>query len=349
MKFKKGDKVRFLDEAGGGIVSLILNNGWLRILTDEGLEMDMRANELVHADPEKLSGPYETVNEEKKLHLVIAEQREPDADENEKGSGITDGIYLLFVPENENDLTVSDICISLVNNTDYDLLYCYSYKYEKDFVAFCTGTMEEGSISQLDTMLRKRMEEYSTVKLDIIFYKNMPYEALEPISEIIKLKTVKFFKPNSYSKNPFSEKVSHLEEICSFPSSEKINEPDVFFQKKVAEFMLRKKEQGKNISRSHSFYEKQLEREVDLHLEEILDNVSGMSNAEKLNYQLNYFKRELDAAIAGNIKKIIFIHGVGNGRLKAEICAVLETYNDLRFHDASFRKYGFGATEVIVR
>ena len=88
---------------------------------------------------------------------------------------------------------------------------------------------------------------------------------------------------------------------------------------------------------------------MDLHLEEILDKTSGMSNAEKLNYQLNYFKRELDNAIAGNTRKIVFIHGVGNGRLKSEICAILDRHNDLRYHDASFRKYGFGATEVIIK
>ena len=124
---------------------------------------------------------------------------------------------------------------------------------------------------------------------------------------------------------------------------------DTAFQKKVAEFMSRKKDDGKNVSKSHEHYSKLQEREVDLHLEEILDRTSGMSNGEKLNYQLNYFKRELENAMAGNVRKIVFIHGVGNGTLKTQICAILEKYDNLRYHDASFRKYGFGATEVVIR
>jgi dsDNA-specific endonuclease/ATPase MutS2 len=63
--------------------------------------------------------------------------------------------------------------------------------------------------------------------------------------------------------------------------------------------------------------------------------------------QLRHFTKALDKAISGHYKKLIVIHGVGNGRLKQEVRAILESEH-MRFHDASYARYGFGATEVII-
>lgn len=345
MNFKKGDKVRLLNEKGHGEVVAIIPPSTIRVRTSEGMEFDFSAKQLVHADSSKFQ---KTEAPEKIFSKQLPDKKEEEEEELEMDH-LSDGIYLLFTPQDEQRLLECDISIALVNNTDYDVLYCFSYKYEKEFVAMCTGTAEEGSVTALDTILRGKMEEYAIVKLDIIFFKNMPYEPLEPVSEIVKLKTVKFYKPNTYSENPFNGRLSLMEEVCLFPEEEHKPEPGFELQKKVAEFMSRKKEDQKNISRPHSYYAKQLEKEIDLHLEELTDNTSGMSNADKLNFQLSYFKRELETAIAGHTKKIVFIHGVGNGRLKTEIWNILNGYQNLRFHDASFRKYGYGATEVLIR
>jgi dsDNA-specific endonuclease/ATPase MutS2 len=48
-------------------------------------------------------------------------------------------------------------------------------------------------------------------------------------------------------------------------------------------------------------------------------------------------------------KKIVFIHGVGNGKLKHELRRILDAeYKNLRYQDASFKEYGFGATMVLL-
>jgi dsDNA-specific endonuclease/ATPase MutS2 len=70
---------------------------------------------------------------------------------------------------------------------------------------------------------------------------------------------------------------------------------------------------------------------------------------EILDYQISIFRRELDKAIDTRAKKIIFIHGIGNGRLKFEIIKILKTYKKIEFQDASYQKYGFGATEVLIK
>ena len=85
---------------------------------------------------------------------------------------------------------------------------------------------------------------------------------------------------------------------------------------------------------------------MDLHIEELIDKPAGLSNFEMLNIQLERFEKELDAAIEKQMKKVIFIHGVGNGRLKQEITSILKTTKGVTFHDASYKDFGYGATQV---
>ena len=94
----------------------------------------------------------------------------------------------------------------------------------------------------------------------------------------------------------------------------------------------------------------ELEIEIDLHIEELIDDTRGMTSGEKLEIQINRVQRELEKAILNKqTRKITFIHGVGVGRLKQEIYKILKTYDHIRFYDAPYRKYGFGATEVVIR
>lgn len=88
--------------------------------------------------------------------------------------------------------------------------------------------------------------------------------------------------------------------------------------------------------------------EVDLHLHELLEDETRMSDGEKLEYQLRYFERTLEAAIRDGKRKLIVIHGVGEGVLREEVRKVLQYYQGVQFHDADMRRYGVGATEVVI-
>ena len=85
--------------------------------------------------------------------------------------------------------------------------------------------------------------------------------------------------------------------------------------------------------------------EVDLHIEKLVKSRSGMSNADILNKQLDTANHKVNFAIKNRIPKIVFIHGVGEGVLKEELYRLFNRHS-LRFEDASYQKYGLGATEV---
>lgn len=86
---------------------------------------------------------------------------------------------------------------------------------------------------------------------------------------------------------------------------------------------------------------------VDLHIHELIDKESGMSSHDKLSLQLRSAKRELEAALAKQHAKIVFIHGRGAGVLKKELRKMLSNY-EVDFHDASYLEFGQGATEVLL-
>jgi len=86
--------------------------------------------------------------------------------------------------------------------------------------------------------------------------------------------------------------------------------------------------------------------EVDLHIDKLTPSAKGMSNFEMLNLQLDTAKRQLDFAMRKKIQKVVFIHGVGEGILKEELYFLFKRYENVKYYDADYQKYGMGATEV---
>lgn len=96
-------------------------------------------------------------------------------------------------------------------------------------------------------------------------------------------------------------------------------------------------------------YKKKIElapKEIDLHIGELVAYKDHLSNYEMLQIQLQTVRDEIELARKEKRKKLIFIHGHGKGKLKKEVIKILESYQDLEFYDASFRKYNGGATKV---
>jgi len=87
---------------------------------------------------------------------------------------------------------------------------------------------------------------------------------------------------------------------------------------------------------------------VDLHIHQLVKNQKGMSNYDMLTIQTDTAKRQLDFAIQKRIQKIVFIHGVGEGVLKEELEYLFRRYENLKYYDADYQKYGRGATEVYI-
>ena len=129
------------------------------------------------------------------------------------------------------------------------------------------------------------------------------------------------------------------------------NELNGFFSTQSLSSVLKDKEEPKK----RSFVKEKRSRkdefvlEVDLHIEKLVSSKRGMSNYDILTLQMETAKRQLDFALKNRMPKVVFIHGVGEGVLKAELDFMLGRYDNISFQDANYQKYGLGATEVYIK
>ncbi|NND64186.1 MAG: Smr/MutS family protein [Flavobacteriaceae bacterium] len=118
--------------------------------------------------------------------------------------------------------------------------------------------------------------------------------------------------------------------------------------KNINEILAEKEPKTKSKPKSKEKSKKSPPFEVDLHIQQLTNNDKRMSNYEMLNLQLDTAKRQLEFAFQKKIQRIIFIHGVGQGVLRAELEFLLKRYDNLKFQDADYQKYGNGALEVYI-
>lgn len=134
-------------------------------------------------------------------------------------------------------------------------------------------------------------------------------------------------------------KITNAGELKSFISSQSLGAVHKDKQEPKKRSFIKEKRSRKN----------EVVLEVDLHIEKLVPNKRGMSNYDILTLQSETAKRQLDFAIKNRIPKVVLIHGVGEGVLKAELYFLLGRYDGITFQNADYQKYGLGATEVYIK
>lgn len=83
-------------------------------------------------------------------------------------------------------------------------------------------------------------------------------------------------------------------------------------------------------------------RVVDLHLKK------GYTSGDALKRQVELFRSEIESAAREGRREVVFIHGLGSGRLREELIRTLITYYpSLTYQDAPFSLYGYGGALLV--
>ncbi|MGY8926093.1 MAG: Smr/MutS family protein, partial [Flavobacteriales bacterium] len=86
--------------------------------------------------------------------------------------------------------------------------------------------------------------------------------------------------------------------------------------------------------------------EINLHIEELTDSHTHLSNFEILSQQMIVFRQFFQMAKHKRKAKIVVIHGVGEGVLRYEVRSFLNKENGIEYYDGDYFEYGQGATII---
>lgn len=139
-------------------------------------------------------------------------------------------------------------------------------------------------------------------------------------------------------------------EYC-YEAKELIRVYSNFFKDESADLPLQAKEREKrkdSIAKPVKKLKHKGILEIDLHIEKLLEFPGKYPQREWLSIQLNEARKTLTECIEKNKKQLIFIHGQGEGILKKALYELLDEYPNIEYFDASYKKYGTGATEIYI-
>lgn len=339
MSVKAGDTVRFLDSNGGGVVVRV--DGKLAYVEDEdGFEVPVMINECVvikNEQPQKNAGSGNVVEEE------VEEDDYEFAEEI--GDDSSPQFYIAFLSGDNPGQASGNLRVQAINDSNYFVFYTISnLRKDGDLDLFYHGTVEPNTKVALDKLAVNQLDDRQWQVNLTLFKKSKTYTNLAPVSEVIKIKASRFLKDNVFANNDYYHEKAVLLPAIKGEFERKLEE---LSDKEIKKVIKDKESQPKR--KKYARRDEPALLEVDLHIDELIDSTAGLSKGEIITIQLDKFKQVMSENTKNKGRKVVFIHGVGNGKLKTEVRKLLDRqYRNNVYQDASFQEYGYGATMVIM-
>lgn len=381
---KIGDKVRFLSEVGGGVVTGFQGKNIVLVEDADGFDIPMPLHECVVIETDDYniptpaakaaankkkaeeqlarsatatSKPYGSPTASRPSAPAPASQanrlskpeispfRQPEM----KGGDVLN-VFLAFVPEDIKAVSTTPFEAYLVNDSNYYMYYTYLSAEGKSWTARSHGVIEPNTKLLLEEFQKSELNDRERVAVQLIAFKDHRSFMMKPsVSVEIRIDTVKFYKLHTFQNSDFFETPALMYDIVK--NDQPIKQVYVSAEE-LKEALIQKKSVDAP-SKPQTLIKRGGKNEIveiDLHISELLDDTRGMSNSEILNYQLDKFREVMEQYKKKREQRIVFIHGKGDGVLrKAVLDELKRKYPDCRHQDASFQEYGFGATMVTIK
>lgn len=359
---KKGDMVRFLNSVGGGVINRIVDN--IAYVEDEdGFETPVLLRECVVVGESSAPKPVEHTAVEartaskpsipsKEVAAKVVEEELP-IEETPEGEQLN--ITLAYEPRDLKRFSQTTFDAYLVNDSNYYLYFAYMTRGDSDsgWTTRYAGIVEPNIQVFIGEVVREDLPSMDHVAIQYISFKrDKEFRLKNPALVQLKLDTTKFAKLHCFRDNIYFDipvlaldivKADLPYKMAPAVDSSKLEEA---MQSKIRSDRQPKKrvvkKQPKHDRRGETLV-------VDLHIGELVDSIRGLSNADMLNLQVDEFRKVMDENRNNKGQKIVFIHGKGEGVLRNAIMKELNhRYKGNDVQDASFREYGFGATQVTI-
>ncbi len=354
MRFKVGDKVKFLNETGGGVITAIMDSKLVKVQTDDGFEMPVLSKDLIpdyrEKETEEIRQFYETPKEKAGTPPVRQEEQaeeqpvtplSPWSDPKEE-----EGFYLLFEPHEQQWVLTGSLDVLLVNHTPFEILYNLFLKRDGKTEGVDYGSVPSESKIVLATITRDELEHWTQGYIQLLIHESHPEKVFLPVHTVLDIRAQRFYKEGSYKTSTLTNSkavttVIALRSALALASTKAGKTDAVPVQTRSTP--------QKEIPFIEKYRTAPGEAVVDLHIGEIVDNISGLDSRDMIHLQLNHFQKALESAITEGYTKVTFIHGIGNGTLKNAIIKEIQTYENMEHSMASIIKFGVGALDVSIK
>ena len=349
---KIGDKVRYLNAVGGGIVKGFKNKDIVWVEEEDGFETPALIRECLVVETYKI--PVKTPDKSESLKKETQQEPVKQPEEQYKITELPGkeklNIYLAYLPLDIKMLGKCAYEAFLINDSNYYLFFNYMNRQNNTWNSRCAELIEPNTRLFLEEFSKEQLNELERICIQFIaFKKDKPFGLKIAHSVELRVDGVKFYKLHCFRENDFFE-----DEALIYPLV--VNDvPEREFAISSSDLQEAMTQKAKAEVLYHPTAPIKKEKtppciEVDLHINQLLDTTSGMNNTELLNVQLDKFRQTMEENKNKKGQKIVFIHGKGEGVLRNAVLSELKLkYKNYPVQDASFKEYGFGATMVTIK
>lgn len=330
MKFSIGDNISLKKTGEEGTITAIISSDMVEV-TVHGISFPAYIDEVEH--------PYlKWFTQKQKAKPKAQPEQLPIEKIKDRLPRLSQGVYLSFLPvfkPDDMEDIVTQLKIFMINELNIAIHFDYDVKIDNQTTFSHKGNLPAFSNIFLHTIPYEEMNDRPRFHWQISNQDNLK---LANETGILTIKTAKLHQhiTDVLQKNEASFNYLLHNTFKEKPKELKITKPSL---------ALRNKENKQPKITTLADIPRY---EVDLHIEELIPNHKGMSNADIMYIQLQTLQKNVETAIKHRQERMIIIHGLGSGALRDAVHKLLKEYPQVvRYTNEWMGKYGFGATEVV--
>ncbi len=349
MLYAVGTRVRFKNTGDEGIVVAMLDDNMLRVRLDNGMEIPSFIEDLQRQDDEETG----------KVKAKIVKGKQPkrpaapiDLKSKSQYTIIKSyGLQLAFDPVLKSDGTTEKFAMLLINDTKYDCLYTLALSLKGYVEEKYNGKILGETMVPVGELFYDELNDSPEVEIEC--WRITTMGTGNRLHKVLKIKAKQFFK--SLKTAPILDKQVHLYRIfeniadSESPRYKKKTEDLKTYTKRSAATPVKSRSNLKRLGHEVEALAN-FTTEIDLHIEKLVNNSSGMKNADIVRIQMAAFDKFMSQAIRLGVDRVFLIHGMGEGKLKNMIASqLIQMPEVVSFKNEFHPRYGYGATEVIFK
>lgn len=253
---KIGDKVRFISEVGGGVVSGFHGKNIVLVQDEDGFDIPMAINDVVVIGEEDynkahlpFSKPEPKKPDNRSVKAIMGDQsnavdnQDNEEDEvdfskvtfrapvEERKGGNALSAYLAFVPIDIKEITHTRFECYFVNDSNYYIQYSYLAADGNSWTLRSQGEVEPNTKEYIEEFGREELNAFGHVAIQLFAYKREKPFVLKPVVDVqFRIDPVKFYKLHTFQENDFFEQPALLHTIIE---NDKVTRPLVVDAKQL--------------------------------------------------------------------------------------------------------------------